>query len=161
MAPRLAGGVAAALAFAYIMRRRSPVRWQAMNIVDPRDADLPIHAQIANLEFKLAFLYEKRQTFLKNGRLLKRGMWVMLVVAAVLVPCLAISTQQDPVPALFIATVLIGTIAAVLWTYRNETWEVDASNQLPGYSRYTSYVAFVEESIKEHEKRLAELKAKS
>jgi uncharacterized membrane protein YjjB (DUF3815 family) len=88
-------------------------------------------------------------------------MLITLALAAVLVPYLAITTQKDPVPALFIATVLIGALAAMLWIYRNEPWTVDASNQLPGYNRYTSYVAFVEESIKEHEKRLAELKAKS
>ena len=122
------------------------------------DDGLPIHAQIANLEFKLAFLYDKRETFLKQGRLLKRGMWVTLVLAALIVPYLAITTQKDPVPALFVATVLIGAVAAVLWIYRKETWTADAANQLPGYNRYTSYVAFVEESIKEHEKRLAGLR---
>lgn len=122
-------------------------------MTDHPDDGLPLHAQIANLD--------KRETFLRNGRIFKRGMLITLALAAVLVPYLAITTQKDPVPALFIATVLIGALAAMLWIYRNETWTVDASNQLPGYNRYTSYVAFVEESIKEHEKRLAELKAKS
>ena len=132
-----------------------------MSTDDHPDSGLPLHAQIANLEFKLAFLYDKRETFLKQGRIFKRGMLITLTLAAVLVPYLAITTQKDPVPALFVTTVLIGAVALVLWMYRNETWKVDVSSELPGYNRYTSYVAFVEESIKEHEKRLAQLKAKS
>jgi hypothetical protein len=125
------------------------------------DDGLPLDAQIANAEFRLAFLREKRETFLRNGRIVKRCAWITLVVAAVLIPYLAITTQDDPVPALFTTAVMVGIAGVVMWINRNREWTVDAANQLPGRNRYTYYPAFVEEAIKEHEKRLAELKAKS
>jgi hypothetical protein len=123
------------------------------------DDGLPLHAQIANAEFRLAFLRGRRETILRQGRMAKRGFLITLAIAAVLVPYLAITTQADPLPALFITAVVINVTAALMWMYRDWEWKVDA-NKLPGRNRYTFYPAFVEEAIKEHEKRLAELRAK-
>lgn len=125
------------------------------------DDGLPLHAQIANAEFRLAFLLEKRETFLRQGRIAKRGFLIMLVVLAVLVPYLAITTQSDPVPTLAVTAILVGTVGTLMWIFRDAEWRVGDPNQLFGYNRYTSYVAFVEEAIQENEKRLTELKART
>ena len=125
------------------------------------DDGLPFHAQIANAEFRLAALRQQRETFLKQGRVIKYGFVITLALAAVIVPYLALTTQADPVPALFIGTIFIGAGAVVAWVYRKENWVTDPSRRFPGFNRYTSYGVFLDEAIKENERRFAELQAKT
>jgi hypothetical protein len=119
---------------------------------------LPAYMEIANLEHRLAFFRDKRETFLKQGRVVKRAAWITLAIAAVLIPYLALTTTEDPVPALVIASILIAAVAIGLWMNRNSTWVI-APGELPGRNRFNFYPVFVEETIEQCERRLEELKS--
>ena len=96
------------------------------------DDGLPLHAQIANAEFRLAALRQQRETFLKQGRVIKYGFVITLALAAVIVPYLALTTQADPVPALFIGTIFIGAGAVVAWVYRKRELGHRSAPPIPG-----------------------------
>jgi hypothetical protein len=126
------------------------------------DDGLPLHTQIANLEFRLAALRKKRETFLRHGRLMKRVAWIVVTLAPILVAYMAATSKSDPLPTVFLVSILVAAAAALLWIYRNSTWIGDPGrNEAIAYNRYTSYWLFIEQAIQQHEKRLPELKARS
>jgi hypothetical protein len=125
-----------------------------------RPPSLPVYMEIANLEHRLAALRDKQQSFARHSDLAKRVTWVAIPAVAVLVACIAFATQKDPGPMLAFFSILISAWATAAWIYRDSDWSVDL-NHFYSRNRYTSYRVFLEESIQECEKALAQLKAKS
>ena len=131
-----------------------------MIATDDRDRGLPLYAQIANLEHRLAALREKRETFLRHGRMMKRVAWIAVALAPLLVIYVAVIAKSHPLPMVFLASILIAVAAALLWLYRHSTWISDPGpNNGMAYNRYTSYWLFIEETLKDGERHLAELKS--
>lgn len=122
---------------------------------------LPPHMEIANIEHRLAILRGKRETFLRHGRIMKRVAWAAVALAPLLLIYMAVTAESDPLPVVFLPTLVIAVAAALLWLYRDSTWIADPTPRHPAmaHNRYTSYWLFIEETIKEAEQRLAELKS--
>ena len=124
-----------------------------------RDSGLPVHAQIANLEFRLAALRQQQESLRRGGRVMKWGAWITWVCAAVFVTVMAFTMKSDPVPMIFISTILLAGSAGLLWINRHETWIADFRSHVLPVNRYTSTWIFLEENIKEGEQQLAALKS--
>ena len=120
---------------------------------------LPKHMEIANLEHRLTRLREQEQAFARQSDLLKRAIWIALPVLAVVVTVLAFTTQRDPVPMLVLFAILIVATAVAARIFRHADWSSDLKHVPGPRNRYTSYRAFLEESIRDCERSLAELKA--
>jgi hypothetical protein len=114
---------------------------------------------IANLEHRLAFLHDRQLMLAKQSDILKRAAWIAIPIVAVVVMWIAFRTQQDSIPMLVLFSILIAASATMAWTFRHSDWSVDL-NHFAARNRYTSYRVLLEESIRECEKALAELKAK-
>ena len=80
--------------------------------------------EIANLEHRLALLQQRQETLLNESAVLKRAVWIALPVVAILVVCLALTTQSDPLPMLFFFFVVITAVALVAWMCRT-AWIVE------------------------------------
>jgi hypothetical protein len=121
---------------------------------------LPRHMEIANLEHRLAMLREQQQSFARQSDYVKCTTWIAIAVSAVVVTALAFTTRRDPVPMLVFFSIFLAVAALLAWMFRHADWSMDMSQPFGPRNRYTSYRTFLEESVQDCERSLAELKAR-
>ena len=78
------------------------------------DSGLPLHAEIANTEFRLTALREQRETFLRQGRMMKRVTWIAVGLAPLPIIYAAVNAEPDLIPMVFIGSLLIAVAAVLL-----------------------------------------------
>jgi hypothetical protein len=115
--------------------------------------------QIANLEHRLAGLRKKRQTIARQSDVLKLATWIGIPATAVIVTCIAFAAQRNPIPTIVTFAILLSVWSRVAWKFRYADWSWMIEHESGPRNRYTSHHVFIEESITECEKALAELKA--